>query len=139
MNIDVRTLLVAHSLVSLALASLMIAFWLGHRSMPGLALWAFGAKLLSLAGIGGALRGVIPDFLSIVAVQSLAVTGLTAFWNGIRLFEGRPPRWVGVLSAAAATAAFVAHHTYVVDDVLGRIVVASAVLSSCCCLCAYEF
>ncbi len=138
MNLDIRTLLVVHALVSGALATLMVVFWLGHRRMPGLALWALGSVLFGVAGLGAALRDAIPDLLSIVAVQGLGVAALTAMWNGIRLFDGRPVRWSGGLLIAAGNAAFVAYHTYVVDDVLGRIVVASAILSACCCRCAYE-
>lgn len=138
MELDIRTLMLVHSLVSVALASLMVAFWLGHRNMPGLGLWALGATLVGVAIFGAALRGVLPDFLSIVVVNGLGITSLAALWNGIRLFDGRPARWTGALFAAAGIAAFVAHHTYVVDDVLGRIIVVSAVLSAGCCICAYE-
>jgi signal transduction histidine kinase len=138
MAIDVRTLMMVHALVSVALAALMVAFWLGHRSMPGLAQWALGAPLLGLATFGLALRGIIPDGLSIIAVHGVGVSGLAAIWNGIRLSEGRKAHWTGALLAAAACVAFVVHHTYVVDDVLGRIVVMSAVFSACCWLCAWE-
>jgi signal transduction histidine kinase len=138
MSVDIRTLLIAHALVSAALAALMLVFWHGHRRMPGVALWTFGAVLFGVAGFGGALRNVIPDLLSIVVVQILAVAGIAAIWNGIRLFDGRPARWTGALLTVAGNAAFAAYHTYVVDDVLARIVVASAILSACCCRCAYE-
>jgi signal transduction histidine kinase len=138
MNVDIRTLLVVHSLVSAALASLMIAFWIRHRAMPGLALWALGTVLIGLATVSGALRGILPNALSIVAANGIAVLGLAAVWNGIRVFDGRPPRWGGAVLAAAATAAFVAYHSYVVDDILRRIVVVSCVFSACCGLCAVE-
>jgi signal transduction histidine kinase len=138
MSLDIRTLVVAHALIAVALASLMVVFWLGHRRMPGLALWALSAVLFGVAAPAGALRNLIPDSLSIVVVQALAVVGLAAIWNGIRLFDGRPARWSGGLLTAAGNAGFVAYHTYVVDDVLARMVVASFVLSACCGRCAYE-
>jgi signal transduction histidine kinase len=116
----------------------MVVFWFGHRNTPGVALWALGATLLGFATFAGALRGMIPNFLSIVVANGIGVFSLAALWNGIRLFGGRPARWSGALLAAAGTAAFVAYHTYVVDDILGRIVVVSALYSACCVLCAYE-
>jgi signal transduction histidine kinase len=138
MSIDVRTLFIVHSLVSLTLAILMVVFWRGHRSTPGLAHWAFGTALIGLAVLGGGLRGVIPDFLSIVVANVVGIVSLAAFWNGIRLFNGRPARWTGVLLTAAGIAVFLVLRTYVTDDILSRIVVLSAVLSVGCWLCAYE-
>ena len=138
MDIDIRTLVVAHAFVAVALAALMAGFWLGHRRVPGLGDWALGATLTGIATIGGSLRGVIPDLLSIVAVHLLGVLGMAALWNGIRLFIGRPARWALTLLAAAATIAFIIHHTYVIDDVLSRIVVMSAVYAALSALCAVE-
>ncbi len=138
MGIDVRTLLIVHTLVSFALAVLMVVFWRGHRGTPGLGHWTLGTALLGVGVLGGGLRGVIPDLLSIVGANVVGVLSLAAYWNGIRLFDGRPARWTGVLLAAAGVAAFLVHQTYVVDDILNRIIVLSAVLSAGCVLCAHE-
>jgi signal transduction histidine kinase len=138
MSIDVRTLLVVHTLVSLMLAVLMVVFWRGHRSTPGLGHWTLGTALLGLAILCGALRGIVPVFISIVGANVVGIVSLAAFWNGIRLFDGRPARWTGALLAAAGVAAFVVHQTYVVNDILNRVVVLSAVLSAGCLLCAHE-
>ncbi len=138
MNIDVRTLLIAHSLVSLALAVLMVMFWRGHRGTPGLGQWTLGSALLGLGVLAGGLRGVIPDFVSIVGANVVGVVALAAFWNGIRSFDGRPARWTGTLLVAAGVAAVFVHQTYVVNDILNRVIVISAVLSVGCVLCAYE-
>ncbi len=138
MNIDVRTLLIVHSLVSLALAVLMVVFWRGHRNTPGLGQWTLASALLGLSVLGGGLRGVIPDFVSIVGANVVGVIAVGSYWNGIRLFDGRPARWTGVLLAAAGIAAVLVHQTYVVNDLLNRVIVISAVLSLGCMLCAYE-
>jgi signal transduction histidine kinase len=138
MSIDVRTVLVVHTVVSLTLAVLMLAFWRGRRSTPGLGQWTLGTALMGLGTLGGALRGVIPDFLSIVGANAVGVVSLGAFWNGIRSFDGRPARWTGAALAAVGVAAFLVHQTYIVNDILNRIIVVSAVLSAGCLLCAFE-
>ena len=138
MSIDVRTLLVVHTLVSLTLAVLMVVFWRGHRSTPGLGHWALATVLVGLGMLGATLRGILPDSLSIVGANVVGLAGVAALWNGIRLFDGRPVRWTGVLLAAAGLTAFLVHQTYVVNDILNRTVVLSAVLSAGCLLCAYE-
>ncbi len=138
MHIDLRTLFIVHSLISMTLAVLMVAFWRGHRGTPGLAEWTLASILIGLAILGVGLRGTIPLFLSIVVAQGFSVLSFAAAWNGIRRFAGRPPRWAGILGAAAATMAFIAYFTYVVDDVRVRAVTISAVTSAACVLCAYE-
>ena len=138
MSIDIRTLLVVHSLVSLTLAALMFVFWRVHRSTPGLGQWTLGTALLGLGVLVGGLRGLIPDFLSILVANAAGMVGVAAYWNGIRLFAGRPARWTGALLGAMGVIAFLAHHTYVVDDIVGRVIVLSVVLSAGCLLCAYE-
>ncbi|HET8728491.1 MAG TPA: HAMP domain-containing sensor histidine kinase [Alphaproteobacteria bacterium] len=138
MEIDLRTLFFVHAVVSVALGALMVVFWRAHRGTPGFGQWTLATALLGLTTLGGALRGIIPDFLSIVVANSLAVGSLAAFWNGIRLFGGKPARWGGAIAAFGAVAAFLAHRTYVQNDVLERIIVFSAVLSAGCFLCAHE-
>jgi signal transduction histidine kinase len=138
MSLDVRTLLVVHSVVSLTLAVLMAVFWRVHRGTPGLGHWTLGTALIGFGVLAGMLRGAIPDALSIVAANTAGLVGLAAFWNGIRRFGDRPARWTGALLVAAAVAVFLAHHTYVVDDIVGRVVVVSTVLSAGCLLCARE-
>jgi signal transduction histidine kinase len=137
MDIDIRTLFVVHALVSMALSALMLVFWRTHRGIPGLGQWTLGVTLLGVTLVGTGLRGIISDFLSIVVANACAVATVAAFWNGIRRFDGRPTRWLGALAVALATAAFSAHHTYVVNDVLTRIVVTSLLLAAGCLLCAH--
>jgi signal transduction histidine kinase len=138
MSIDVRTLLVVHTIVSVTLALLMVVFWRSHRRMPGLGQWTLGTVLLALGILGGGLRGFISDFLSIVAANVVGVLSLAAYWNGIRLFHGRSARWTSALLVAAGVAVFFVHQAYVVNDIASRIVFISAVLSVACLLCAYE-
>src|ERR1700751_1748691 len=138
MNLDVRTMLVVHAMVATAPAALKIAFLSWDQRMPGLALWALGTVLLGVGIFGGALRGMIPDFLSILVANCLGVGGLSCFWNGLRAFDGRPQRWAGSLLAVAATAPFLVYRTYVVDDIISRIIVLSVVLAAICSLCACE-
>ena len=138
MSMDVRTLLIVHIVVSATLAALMIAFWRQHRTMPGLAHWAAGTALMALAVTAGALRGLVPDAVSIVAANSLGVLSLAAWWNGFRLFDGRRARWRAAIAATALTAALLAYHTYVVDSLAARMVAISAILALGCVLCARE-
>jgi signal transduction histidine kinase len=138
MSLDVRTLFVVHALISLTLSALMVAFWRGRRDVPGLGCWSIGTVLLGVMILGVALRGALPDFLSIVVANSIGVLSLAAYWNGIRLFDGRPARWRPALLAAAVMAALLAYYAFLAPNVQVRIVVVSAMLSTGCLLCAHE-
>ncbi|MEX2630777.1 MAG: HAMP domain-containing sensor histidine kinase [Tistlia sp.] len=128
--IDLRTLVVVHALVSILLAVLMVAFCHRHRQMPGLGLWSLGSALIGLAAVGLSLRGSIPDFLSIVLANTAGIAGLATLCNGIRRFDGRPPRWSGAAFAVTAVAAFLAYHTYVDRDLTARIVMMAAMVAA---------
>src|SRR5690348_12260986 len=103
MNIDIRTLLVVHSLVSLALAGLMLVFWRVHRSTPGLGLWTAGTALFGIAVLAGGLRGFVPNAVSILFANGAGFIALAAYWNGIRRFAGRPALWREPIAATAVT------------------------------------
>src|SRR3546814_1331538 len=79
MALDVRTLFVVHALITLTLAGLMLAFWRGRRDVPGLGHWTAGTLLLGAMILGVALRGALPDFLSIVVANSLGVLSLACY------------------------------------------------------------
>ncbi|HEY8351291.1 MAG TPA: HAMP domain-containing sensor histidine kinase [Sphingomonadales bacterium] len=138
MKLDIATLFMTHAAVSLTLAILMLVFWHGHRSIPGLTQWTLGSLLLGGLILGAALRGVAPDWISVVLANCAGVLSLAAFWNGIRLFNGRKARWGIPALLTAAAAAFLVWFTYVTNDVLIRIVVMSAILSVGCIACAVE-
>ncbi len=138
MHIDLRTLFIVHSLISIALAVLMFVFWRVHRGMAGLAEWSLATILVGISVLGIGLRGAIPDFFSVAVAQGLAILGLGAAWNGIRRFDGRPAHWASVLALSVGVAAFAAFHTYVVDNIARRAVANSAVTSAVCLLCALE-
>jgi signal transduction histidine kinase len=138
LSLDVRTLLIVHSLVSLTLSVLMVVFWRGHRTTPGLGHWTLGTALLGAAFLGAGLRGEIPDFLSIVCANIAGLISLAAFWNGIRLFDGRRTLWGEAFLGMTAVLAFFVYYTYFDDDIVSRLVAVSIAMSIICGLCAYE-
>src|SRR3546814_17000941 len=105
MHIDIRTLVLVHSVVSVTLGGLMIAFWRAHRNMPGFGLWAAGTTLLGLSTLAAALRGVIPDFILIVVYNAMGFASLALFWTSFRQFNGNRVRLAGPLAAIAAGSA----------------------------------
>ncbi|MDQ0509385.1 GGDEF domain-containing protein [Ancylobacter amanitiformis] len=74
------------------LAAAMLFVWWLTPSEPALAHWAAAIELLVIGILCVALRGVIPDALSIALGNGAMLAGYGLFWTGLRRFDGRPPR-----------------------------------------------
>ena len=94
--LDIRTLTLVTMVTSVMLAlGLLLAKRL-DRDDKAVRFWAGGSMQWALAIILITLRGVIPDFLSIVLANALFVGGGAQIYIGLRLFldlSPAPPRW----------------------------------------------
>jgi signal transduction histidine kinase len=138
LQFDVTTLLVVHAVVAATLSAVLAAFAVAQRSVPGLRLWAVGASLVGVCTLGVGLRGVIPDFLSIVAANAACAAGTLALWNGLRQFNGLIVRWTIPLLGVAGLAAFLWWYSAIALNLPYRTVAVSLVLGLICLLCARE-
>ena len=138
MVIDPRTLFFIHGLTGLALGAMFFAFWRAHRETPSLALWAAGVTLVGTGTLLISLHDTVPDVVAPVLAESLALAGTLIVWNGIRVFNGRPPRWalLGVVLPLFALALL--YWTHVDDNLAVRIPLVTGLLATTSLLCAYE-
>ncbi len=93
MKFDLLTTLMAYLIADAVFA---IAFAVTARRHPNLdgPRWWFVACIMLFAGfLGVYLRGVIPDFVSIVLANSLVLTGYVCAWIGARIFFGLRWHW----------------------------------------------
>ncbi|MCK9396437.1 MAG: EAL domain-containing protein [Methylobacter sp.] len=110
MEFDLFTSLINLLIVYMVFA---IAFAITVRRHPGLGgprHWLVACLALFTGYLGVCLRGVIPDILSIVAANSLTLTGGIFLWTGIRSFFGLRCQWwlpaLFVLSASVLLGLF---------------------------------
>jgi len=91
-SLDTDTLIVANMLNALLLGALAIQFAGRDAKLRWLGQWGVSALVLAL-GLGGvALRGRVPDFVSIGLANSLCVAALALALRSLRIFRGRPTR-----------------------------------------------
>lgn len=92
MELDSRTLIVA----SLLVAGVMGAFSLVFATMQGstrvIALWGTAVLVIAAGLLGLALRGIVPDIVSVAFANTLIVAGLVLGIRSLRVFCGQPPR-----------------------------------------------
>lgn len=111
--------------------------WMSVRHPRALALrpWAAAWFCVSLANAGFALRGIAPDFVSIIVAHLLLQVGLLACLAGARRLNSAPPRRVDIPGWAlvAVTISLLTWFTYQVPDLRVRILIVcicTALLSS---------
>lgn len=101
-RLDPATLLTVSFATTFLVGTLFLLSW---RQTPGsrpLALWGVAHLAGALASGGFALRGRIPDVLSIGLANAVMLAAFGLIWSGVRAFEGHPPRLRLALAGAAA-------------------------------------
>ncbi|MCJ2089376.1 GGDEF domain-containing protein [Methylobacterium sp. E-005] len=100
MQLDPATLLVVNSTVTLLAGALFLTSWRQAPEERTLAYWGV-AHLVAAAGtVGLALRGQIPDAVSIVLSNAVILSAYGLIWSGVRSFERRRPH-AGLAMAGA--------------------------------------
>ena len=126
LSLDIRTLSFIAMISSLLLA---VGLQLVNRVVvkdPSLRLWAMGASANGGGFILFAMRGIVPDLLSIVVGNTLLIVGSAWLYLGTRRFSGLEdePPWYWFMAAATAPALY--YFTYTVPSLPARIVALSA-------------
>jgi diguanylate cyclase (GGDEF)-like protein len=121
---DVSTMLVMVILSSIVLAGGMATVGWGHRD-DGVRWWALGLLLNAVAHLLFALRGRVPDVLSVVVGNTLLVGVYLAMLSAVLQFQGRGPLRPSVLGLPLLMAASMA---LLADNYSARVVVAGLLL-----------
>jgi len=127
---DLRTVILMSSvmpgLMAIALFSLARSF---PQNIRGVRHWAFGALVVSVSAILLALRGSVPDWLSILVANCGILFGTGLALVGSQLFFGRRPRGRFVAMLLTIGAAGTAWLWLVHESVAGRAILITGVLT----------
>ncbi len=126
MLLDTQTLIVVAIVVALVPALMGALVWKTMRTYPGR--WVLGNLMAVVSLILLRLRDTVPDSLSIVLANALAMASGIAYLQGIRRFRGlRVAWWVDCALLALGTLG-VTFFRYATNNINARILVISAVL-----------
>jgi len=130
-HLDPATLLVVNSTVTLLAGALFLTSWRQAPEERTLAYWGV-AHLVGAAGTAGlALRGHIPDAVSIWLSNAVILCAYGLIWSGVRSFEHRRPR-VGLAMAGALIWCALCFVPAFYESLTLRVVYASAVATLYC-------
>ena len=124
LTLDIRTLTFNLLLFALVFA---VGMYFVQRSQPGVRGLRWWAAANAVGGIGFmllSLRGLIPDFISIVIANCLLLAALFCFHEGIARFRRLPNRmpWLGSL-LVTILALLLFRYTYILPSIATRIVI----------------
>jgi diguanylate cyclase (GGDEF)-like protein/PAS domain S-box-containing protein len=130
--LDIRTLtfLAMFSSILLALGLQLVNRHIANE--PSLKFWSWGTTATGVTYVLLALRGVLPDWLSIVAANIVLIAGVNWLYLGNRAFLGLRRQWPWYWWLAGAVGLAIASFTYIWPSLNARIVINS--LASACVL-----
>lgn len=127
MIIDVRTMGILSALIPLVLGLLMGVYWRQRKVYGGYGRWVLANLIFSVGFTLFSLRGLVPDFISIILANVLVVYGQVLIHEGIEAFYGRRPFRRSNYLVLAAYIIAQWFFTYIQPDINLRIVVTSLV------------
>lgn len=89
---DAMTGMLLWAAEALTLAFLLIAAWLHNRSHTVMGLWGLGFACHGIGVCLVGLRGIIPDFASIVVGNELILIGIACWGLGVCVYDGLKAR-----------------------------------------------
>ena len=137
MRLDIATLLLVTFVLTFLVGVLFLLSWVQARRTPALAIWGVAHIVGALASGGLALRGVIPDWISIGAANAVMVVAYGLIWSGVRAFEGQSLRLtLSVFGGWIFAAACLVPDFY--GSIEARVILASLIAAGFCAASAYE-
>lgn len=128
--LTVVTILATTSLFSLAM--LLVLGSLLRTPVPGVRDWFYANLCMVISLPLAALRGTIPDFISIVVANAVLALGGALYYVGCAHFLNRPARWPALLSGIAAVAIAMTAWRYAEDNMAARVVVSTVFSTTIC-------
>lgn len=138
MNLDVNTLFLVTIYVEAMLGLLLLFAWVQNSAITAVAWWgsAHLARALSVVLFG--LYGSAPAWVSTDLSNAVLFTAFAATWTGARVFDGRPPSYLGLFGGAILWFA-VCRIPLIADSIEARTLIPCFIITGYTWAAAYEF
>lgn len=131
MEFDIRTILLLLFLVSGLLALMLLIYWKTQKTYDGFSLWTWGAILLSVGYLLVMLRGIIPDFISIIIANILIIFAILMRVDSISRFTRAKPMTFGIYGILLPLFLLFLYFTYIDNSIGIRASLSSAAIIPC--------
>jgi diguanylate cyclase (GGDEF)-like protein len=138
MNLDVNTLFLVTIYVEAMLGLLLLFAWVQNSAITAVAWWGSAHLLRAMSVVLFGLYGSAPGWVSIDLSNAVLFTAFAATWIGARVFDGRPPSYVGLFGGAILWVA-ICRIPAVADSMEARILIPCFIITGYTWAAAYEF
>lgn len=129
MILDVRTMGILSGVTPVILGTIMLVYLRKRKSYGGFEKWVRANFGLGIGYLFVALRGFIPDFLSIILGNILVVYSAILVYEGVQRFYGRPTfSWLNY-SFLGVYIPLQSYFTYLVPNINARVALSSLVMA----------
>lgn len=127
--LDIRTLAVVSSIVSVAIFIMLLFIYLQRKTYPGFLDWVFAYLANSIGMILLGFRDVLPIFITIILANILIIFYLISILRGLRRFTNHTQKlWMDGALLVLSTLLFIVF-TYIIPNVNSRIIIMSGFIS----------
>lgn len=129
MRLDIPTLAIVTVFVTALLGALLVFAGLQNRAIRAPMTWGVAFVLCAAGTALVAVRGMVPDWLSIQFANMLVLVGLGLVWLGARQFDGRRPR-AALIAVAPLIWLAACSVPVILADINVRTIIASALAAA---------
>ena len=139
MNIlDIRTILFSYVITNAICAAVMASLWRqNRRRSPELSFWLVDFILQFVAVLLIALRGILPDFISVFLGTPLVITGTLLLYIGLERYTGKTSSQLHNYILLGIMVVIHAYFTFIQPSLQARNVIFSLGLLAICSQCAW--
>lgn len=138
MNLDVNTLFLVTIYVEAMLGLLLLFAWVQNSAITAVAWWGSAHLLRACSVVLFGMYGSAPDWVSIDLSNAILFTSFAVTWTGARVFDGRPPSYIGLFFGAVLWLA-VCRIPVVAHSMEARVLISSFIITGYTWGAAYEF
>ena len=128
---DLRTLFIITVLVNIIIAFIMAIYWRTQKTYAGFGYWTLANVAMTVTFSLFALKGIAPEFVTVVIANTSAVSGAFFRYAGVRFFWGAEslPHLRFHQTVVAVCALLLTYYTCIDDNIVLRLFAVSLIVS----------
>ena len=128
---DLRTLFILTVLINIIIAFIMAIYWRTQKTYAGFGYWTLANVAMTVTFSLFALKGIAPEFVTVVIANTSAVSGAFFRYAGVRFFSGAEslPHLRFHQTVVAVCALLLTYYTCIDDNIVLRLFAVSLIIS----------
>ena len=128
---DLRTLFILTVLINIIIAFIMAIYWHTQKTYAGFGYWTLANVAMTVTFSLFALKGIAPEFVTVVIANTSAITGSICRYAGVRFFWGAEslPHVRFHQAVVVVCALLLTYYTCIDDNIVLRLFAVSLIVS----------